>query len=473
MIETSPDERERLPPGFCVALVVSFLYSLSIGPSGGVYSDISLSLVVMALSVLVFQYCQLFLPELPPLRASVALKGLIWTGALGLSFTSWNDSVLIFYPVKLLDNARVAQMAIILTLFSYLPAMVTRWSEPALLRHLRVLALAGMVLVAGIDVIKSSPHPSIDVWDVQQQGAQVFLDGRNPYQYLALKDTGPNRHAHDVPYVYPPLQLLLTLPAFRWGGDIRYTMLVAVLITGVALRRVVQLAPQPLPSLYEDAPALYFWLSPKLLFILEQGWVDPVQVMLISLTVTAHVSKRPILAAVLMGLTLTAKQTMFWAVGLGGLMLGFSPGQWLITFAMGAASVLPFALWDFDSLKRANFDFVNALPTRRDALSLTSWVFRKFSVELSPRWAFPVAGGVAGLSVWKLRGSVARFGVASVLTYSAFFVINKWAFANYYFLLMALAALAAACAFHGDSGKPALATTMAQHGQTDATVNGS
>jgi len=212
-------------------------------------------------------------------------------------------------------------------------------------------------------------------------------------------------------------------------------------------------APRPLPSLYEDAPALFIWLSPKLFFILEQAWVDPLQIMLISLTVAAHVSKRPILAAVLMGLTLTAKQTMFWMVGLGGLMLGFSLRQWLITVAIGTASVLPFALWDFGALKHAIFDFFSELPPRRDALTLTNWVSFNFAVDLSPRWAFLVAAGVVGLSVWKLRGSIARFGVAVVLTYSVFFVINKWAFANYYFLLMALAALAAACTFHGASGR--------------------
>ena len=460
MIETS-DEQERIPPAFGFALLVSFLYSLSIAYSSGLYSDSALTMVLMALCVLIFQYRQMFLPELPPFPASLPMKGLIWTGLLGLIFTSWNDGRPLFYAVKPLGSARVAQAAIMLTLFSYLPAMVTRWREPAMLRHLRVFALGGMVLVAGIDVFKSSPQPHIDVWTAQQQGAALLLEGKNPYQHLALPDTDPIRHAHFVPYAYLPSQLLFTLPAFRLAGDVRYAMLVALLIAGATLRRVVQMAPRPLPALYEDAPTLFIWLSPKLFFILEQAWVDPLQIMLISLTVAAHVSKRPILAAVLMGLTLTAKQTMFWMVGLGGLMLGFTVRQWLITMAIGAVPVLPFALWDFGALKHAIFDFFSELPARRDALTLTNWVWFKFAVSLSPRWAFLGAAGVVGLSVWKLRGSIARFGVAVVLTYSIFFVINKWAFANYYFLLMALAALAAACAFHGESGTGARTTTPA------------
>lgn len=458
MIDTL-DKQDRIPPGFGFALLVSFLYSLCIAYSSGLYSESALTMVVMALCVLTFQYRQLFLPELPPLPASLVLTGLIWTGLLGLIFTGWNDTRPLWYPVKPLGSARVAQAAIALTLISYLPAMVTRWREPAMLRHLRFLALGGMVLIAGIDVIKSSPQPNIDVWTAQQQGAALLLEGKNPYQHLALPDTDPIRHAHVVPYAYLPFQLLITLPAFRVAGDVRYAMLVALLITGVTLRRLVQVAPRPLPSLYEDAPALFIWLTPKLFFILEQGWVDSLQIMLICLTVAAHVSKRPILAAVLMGLTLTAKQTMFWMVGLGGLMLGFSLRQWFITAAMGAASVLPFALWDFEALKHATFDFFSALPPRRDALTLSNWALYKFGVDFSARWAFLGAAAVAGLSAWRLRGSIARFGVAVVLTYSVFFAINKWAFANYYFLLMALATLAAVCMLHGESGNAARATT--------------
>jgi len=453
VIDTS-EKQDGIPLAFGFALLVSFLFGLSISFSRGFYSDIGLAVAVMALCVLIFHYCQLFLPELPALPAATALKGLIWTGLLGLIFTGWNDGGLLMYPAKHLDSARLAQAAIILILFSYLPAIVTRWSEPAILRYLRILALAAMVMIGGIDVIRSSPHPPIDVWTVQQQGAVVLLEGKNPYQYLALKDTDGLRHAHDVPYVYPPLQLLFTLPAYQLLGDVRYAMLLAILITGATLRWIVQMAPQPLPSVCEDAPALFFWLCPKLFFILEQAWVDPIQVMLISLTVVAHLSKRPILTAVLMGLTLTSKQTMFWMVGLGGLMFGFTFRQWLITAVAGAASVLPFALWNFEALQHATYSFVNALPPRPDALTLGNWLSNKFAVQVSPRWAFPVAGAVAGLSVWKLRGSVARFGVAVVLTYAAFFVINKWAFANYYFLLMALAALAAACTLHGESGTP-------------------
>jgi hypothetical protein len=41
-----------------------------------------------------------------------------------------------------------------------------------------------------------------------------------------------------------------------------------------------------------------------------------------------------------------------------------------------------------------------------------------------------------------------EFSRALVLTYFVFFFFNRWAFANYYFLLTGLAALAGAAALH-------------------------
>jgi hypothetical protein len=56
--------------------------------------------------------------------------------------------------------------------------------------------------------------------------------------------------------------------------------------------------------------------------------------------------------------------------------------------------------------------------------------------------------------VLKNRGMPAKFGVALATTYTVFFVFNKWAFANYYFTLMALSALAAAAALDRLDEKP-------------------
>jgi hypothetical protein len=170
--------------------------------------------------------------------------------------------------------------------------------------------------------------------------------------------------------------------------------------------------------------------------------------MLITLTVAAYVAKRPRLSAVLLGVVLSAKQTMFWAVGLTGVLLGFDRKQWATTALVGGALVFPFVWLDFRALKHANFDFLTSLPSRPDALTFTNWYDRRFGTPLPGGLGFVLAAAVALSAMWRMRGSPARLGLALVMTYTVFFSFNKWAFANYYFLMASLAALAAAAACH-------------------------
>jgi hypothetical protein len=231
-------------------------------------------------------------------------------------------------------------------------------------------------------------------------------------------------------------------------GDVRYAMLAAMVLAGVGMRFITGHARAELPAIAEDAPALYLWLMPKLFFILEQSWVDPVQVMLIVLALAAHVSRRSYLAAVVLGFVLASKQTMFWAVGLTGVLLHFDRRQWAATLAVGGALVLPFAWLDFRALKHANFDFLNQLPSRPDALTFNSWYLRTFGSEMSKTVGFALAGLVSAFAMWRMRGSAARLALAIATTYAFFFAFNKWAFANYYFLISSLTAVAAATACH-------------------------
>jgi hypothetical protein len=286
------------------------------------------------------------------------------------------------------------------------------------------------------------------VWTVQQLGAEDLKARYNPYDGVAVRDTGP-RVGDDVPYVYPPLQLYVTLPAYVLAGDVRYTMLAAILLAGFGIRHITRRSRAELPSIAEDAPALFLWLMPKLFFIVEQGWVDPVQVMLVVFTLAAHLGNRRWLAAFLLGFVFASKQTMFWAVGLTGVVLRFDRRQWATTLAVGGALVVvPFALIDFRALKHANFDFLNQLPSRPDALTFNAWYLRTFGSEMSQAVGFALAAVSAIHAMVRKRGSAARLAVAIATTYAFFFTFNKWAFANYYFLVSSLTALAAATACH-------------------------
>ncbi len=446
MTEPSPATASRLPLGLPAALLCSMFLGLAIIPSRGAYSEPALLMVLLGSLTLGWRFVSALRGEPATISFRLLVLGLMWSGAFGMAFFAWNDGEIIIYAVRAWDLGRQAQAGVLLLLLTYVPFLFGKWRELSIVRHVRFALLALCLLLAGHDVIRASPRPYIDVWTVQMLGAQALGAGQNPYQAVAVRDTGP-RDASDVPYVYPPTQVYWTYPFFRLLGDVRYAMLAALLIAGLALRFITRRAKLDLPALAEDAPALFLWLTPKLYFILEQSWVDPVQVMFISALAAAYVAKREVLTGVLLGVAVSAKQTMFWLLPLA-LILRLSRRQWIIGGAVGLALVLPFVAWDFRALKHANLDFLSALPARPDALTFTNWVSRKFGIDMPGNLAFLFAAGVAGVSVWKFRGNVALWGVALLSTYLTFFVWNRWAFANYYFLLLSLAVLASALAAH-------------------------
>ena len=435
-----------LPSGFAALLLGTFFFSTAITFNRGAYAEGALTLVLGGLGILVF--C-----SLDSGRAGVVVErnprlqlGIVWVGLLALTFQAINDEVLI-YPIRPWVLGRKMQLVMLGLLISYLPFLSGRWRESRWVRWTRFAAFTIAIAVAGTDAINASPSPRIDVWTVQQSGAAELKAGHNPYKAVAVHDTGP-RVGDDVPYVYPPVQLYVTLPAYALTGDVRYAMLAAIVLAGLGLRYITGRARAELPSVAEDAPALFLWLMPKLFFILEQSWVDPVQVMFIVLTLAAYVGNRRWLAAVLLGFVFASKQTMFWAVGLTGVVLRFDRRQWATTLTVGAALVLPFAVLDFRALKHANFDFLNQLPSRSDALTFNSWYLRTFGSEMSKSVGFGLAALSTLYAMVRRRGSAARLGLAIATTYAFFFTFNKWAFANYYFLIASLTALAAAASCH-------------------------
>jgi hypothetical protein len=333
-----------------------------------------------------------------------------------------------------------------------------KWAEPRWVRNVRFTFVAVCIALAGIDTYATSPTPRIDVWTVQQQGASAFWEGKNPFVEVHQGDTGP-RSANDVPYVYPPMQVYVTAIAWKLKGDVRFAILAAALLLGFSVRALAgRFGAKKLPAIIEDAPALFIWCTPKFFFILEQAWVDPVQLFWCSALVLAAAWNRPWLTAVLAGLVVGAKQTMLLFAGLIGLGLRFNLRQWIVAGSVALSTFLPYMIWDFKAWKHANFDFLNALPVRPDALTYITWVRRKFNVEIPYALAFPGAFGVALLAAWKGKRSLGGLTMAAVATLTVFFVINKWAFANYYFALAGLSALAAAAAL-GEA--PALEETPA------------
>jgi hypothetical protein len=442
----------QIPVGYAAALLASFLFGWAITPSRGAYSDPAMTMVVLGTIVVGWRSIVDFRKRLDLVPARV-LAPLAWGCCLAMAFTAYNDAEIIIYPVKFWEAGRKAQGWLLVALIAYLPSML-KWKEPRWARHLRFGVVALCIFVAGRDTYATSPTPYIDVWTVQQQGATALLDGKNPYQEVHVGDTGP-RSASDVPYVYPPMQLYVTAPALKLFGDTRFTILGAALLLGFALRALAtRFGGKELPAIIEDAPALFIWCTPKFFFILEQAWVDPVQICWCSLLILSAAWRKPWLTAVLAGLVVGAKQTMLLFAGLVGFGLRFGWRQWAVAGGVALSTFLPWMIWDFKAWKHANFDFLSALPVRPDALTYITWVRRKFNVEIPYVVAFPFAFALASVSAWKSKRTLGGVTMAAVATMTVFFVFNKWAFANYYFTLLGLSALSAAASLGDDQGEP-------------------
>jgi hypothetical protein len=436
------DDAPLFPYRFAPVLLASALAGYAITFNRGAYAEPAIVCLVTGLCVLAWRFGAALGHE-PRAAGDPKLQlTLIWLMLFALVWTAISDPMIVIYPHRPWDVGRKTQVISLLLLVSYLPWLTGKLREPRALQWARFIAFALLVIWAGVETIRCSPTPRIDVWGVQMQGAEALAHGKNPYLNVAVHDTGPGTLFDAVPYVYPPTQVYVTLPGWLLG-DVRFSMLGAILLAGTAMRFLTNRSG--LPSLAKDAPSLFLFLMPKLFFVLEQSWVDPVQLMFISLGVVCAAARRWILTAIVFGIASSSKQTMFWLFPLSGFCLRFRPRHWMIMFVAAALPVMPFVIWDFRALKYANFDVLNNLPYRADALTINNWALNNLHLDIPGGVGFALAGATTAISCWRLRG-VPHFALAVATAYYVFFAFNRWAFANYYFLISTLAALAAAAA---------------------------
>ena len=467
-----------VPDDYVWLLFMSFMFGLANAISHGRWQPVAFALLVVALGVLTWRFVvsgRTKTGSEPALRHSRVLAA-VFAMLLSLPLTALGDPKILAQPVHSIAMLRVCQVASIVLVASYLPFMSGRRPEPERVRVARFVGFAIVLLVAGVSVIHITPTPGIDVWTIQMKGGEVLLEGKNPYVWASVPDTDPEND-FTVPFVYPPAAVYVSALGVALFRDVRYVLLGTMFVARLALRfltrRAASRSGRSIPALLEDAPALFFWQTPLLLMVVELSWLDPLQVMLISAGVAAFVADRKTLAAVLLGVAVSSKQSMFWLFPLVGVVLRFDLKRWIVLSASALVPLLPFMIWDFKALKHANFDFMSGLPPRRDALCFTNAVWKTSRAAFPASSAFLLSAVVVGVACLRalpedLRrrfGALARgfapaasrpaldFTQALALTYFVFFFFNKWAFANYYFLLTWLAALGGGAALHRSPSK--------------------
>lgn len=313
------------------------------------------------------------------------------------------------------------------------------------------LALTGTYLALGAWVLKAAPDPGVDVCVFQRDASAALLRGDNPYA-ITFPDPYQESSAFYGPgvsvngrlrfgYPYPPLSLLLVLPAHLLG-DFRYAQLVAMALAGLLLALCHKST-----AAFVAAALLLF--TPRGFFVLEAGWTEPFAVLFLAACVFAAL-RAPRLFPVALGLLLASKQYLV----LGLLVVPVLPPRWrsgrVLLAAAGVAVgvTLPLALWDLWAFMHSAVLLQFRQPFRDDALSYLV-PLKQLLGHAPPAWlGFIAAAGGATLALCKAPRTVAGFAAALALVLLAFFAFNKQAFCNYFHLV--IGALCCALAAPGE-----------------------
>lgn len=302
------------------------------------------------------------------------------------------------------------------------------------------LVLAALILIHGSLALSFNKHSSgntIDTFTFQRDASESLLQGIDPYgtTQANIFDSlhtklfyGPGMVVNgqvQVGFQYPPATLLWALPGYLLG-DVRYSCIFAVILSALFLFAI---CPNP-RGLWIVSVLLF---SPLTLYVENRCWTEPLVLMTLSATVYSAIRKRWWLPVAL-GLFLATKQYNVLALPFIGYFV--YPFDWKafwkltgLSLAVGTASVLPFALWNFRGLWHDLVLFHLAQPFRQDAISFA--VPFPLLIKIGPVI-------LATFIAWAVRARVrnpamfaAAYGVALLL----FVLTSKQAFANYYFLI--------------------------------------
>jgi hypothetical protein len=306
------------------------------------------------------------------------------------------------------------------------------WFPALLVIH---LALGGWML-------RASPSPRIDVVVVHRAAIEALLGGQNPYRITFPNIYGANSGFYNPQlvegdrvmfgYPYPPPSLALVVPGHIWAGDYRYAEL-AALVIGAAFIGYVQ------PTLTARLSASLLLTSPRGLFVLEQGWTEPVAVLVFAATIFCLLH-RPSLAPFVSGVLLVTKQYLVLA---GAALLRFvmtlgeRRARFIVRLACAAlVMTMPFVFWDPRAFV-ANVVLLQARePFRLDSLSYLSWAARSGWGMGSLLWSIAAACVALAVGLARTPNTAAGLAASLALSWLVMFAFGSKAFCNYYFFVV-------------------------------------
>lgn len=300
-----------------------------------------------------------------------------------------------------------------------------------------------------VALLHASPA-QIDVEVYLREGSDALLHGRNPYAMtipnhfppqVAEQLYGPGKVINgrvEWGFPYLPLALLAAIPGHLLG-DVRYSQLVAMLVTALALRGLAS-------DRVGRAAAVLGVASVSAIPVLTGAFTEPTSVALLACLVLALQRRRHLAAALLLGLLFVSKQYFVVVIPIVWLIR-----QWLtrrlILIGLGVAAAVTLPLFLVGPAKFwESIGWAQGVPLRPDSLSLLVSSVKVFGWP--PPWTYgllPIVGGGLTALLLALRGprTPAAFAAAVGLTLLVTILLSKQAFTNYYFLVSGALLIAA------------------------------
>ncbi|WP_394832189.1 hypothetical protein LVJ94_37310 [Pendulispora rubella] len=453
-----------------VVYVFGLVLLMTVGLHEGSFGETPFILVVACGALLVVQFVRLVAKRTFQHDSARPMLTLATVALTVFVIATFADARLLLDTEKTPRFIRVTHAGQIVLLASYLPSILRGVPERRLWSEVRFGLFALFLILGGISVMLLSPRPHGGVFDIQTEAARTLLHGENPYRTASSPGD-------------PPTVLYASALAFAIAHDVRWVPLVTLVVTGFALRYIAHrgirpsahldpitakaaalaastIRPRgahgpvdhrpasslPFPGLAEDAPALMLWLTPKAYFFVEQSYTDMLPVALIALALVAHMRRMPTLTAALLGVALSAKQSMVWLVPLA-ILLGFGGVQWLAFVAAAALTAMPFAIWDYRSALRVVLDLYGGHPQSTiDGLTPTNWFFRRYGIVPRAAPGLLSAAIVSAIAAWRAPRTRYAFALSAMIVFFVFCVLGRPMFVGSYFFLTAMASLTAAVA---------------------------
>jgi hypothetical protein len=320
--------------------------------------------------------------------------------------------------------------------------------------------------VLGAAAIRQWPAPPLDVWQLQQDASGQLLHGQNPYssvhptiRWNPAHDGLPIRSgAHVRSFPYPPASLLSVLPGYVLAGDVRWSLLAAMVGSSSMLLATGRRLGLPVGHPCELA-ALAPLLHPWSLFVVATAWTEPLIVLGMALSGWGLARRDQVISRIALAYVVSVKQFGFlWLVPVAS--YGRSGRHAILVALLLTACVMaPFAFWDPAALWLGNVVYLTSSPLRTDSLSIPA-VVAVAAGRQTPMWVgLAAAGAVAAAVIARRPSQLSAVAFAGAAIYLALFLFARLAHANYYWMVgavlnLAVVASAAEAFGEGRRGQP-------------------